>query len=229
MSFSACSSMQIISHGRPGEQLLVRELTHRINNELASTAGFISLAAARSTNTEVKAVLAGVMEHIHGIAGIYRALQMPAADESIDAAEYLRTLCQLVSCAKLRHRGVELIFTECALDLNAVQCWRLGMIVSELISNASRHAFASRGGSIRIELFEGNGFVQCVVADDGAGYEKASPGQGTKIVRSLVDDLGGSIHFCSGAAGTSATVSFPVCRTSNDRLDGINGGLHRDL
>jgi two-component sensor histidine kinase len=72
-----------------GEHLLLRELTHRINNELAATIGFVSLSAARSDGDDVKVALAGVMQHINDSARVYRALQMPADRDWIDAAAYL--------------------------------------------------------------------------------------------------------------------------------------------
>jgi two-component sensor histidine kinase len=83
-----------------GEHLLLRELTHRINNELAATIGFVSLSAARSGDDDVKVALAGVIQHITDSARIYRALQMPADDDWIDATAYLGELCRSISRAK---------------------------------------------------------------------------------------------------------------------------------
>jgi two-component sensor histidine kinase len=192
-----------------GDSLLVRELTHRINNELASTIGFVSVTAARSTSDDVKVALAAVIEHIHDYARVYRALQMPSADHWMDSAGYLRELCQCISRAKLQHRGIELVFVECSLLLSASRCWRLGMIVSELIANASRHAFRDGGGRIQVELLNRGAFVECAVTDNGAGSANIRPGQGMKIIRSLVHALGGTIDHRSGAMGTRAILSFP--------------------
>jgi two-component sensor histidine kinase len=192
-----------------GESLLLRELTHRINNELASTIGFVSVTAARSTSDDVKVALAAVIEHIHDFARIYRALQMPPADHWIDSAGYLRELCQCIGRVKLQYRGIELVFVECPLALSASRCWRLGMIVSELIANASRHAFRDGGGRIQVELLNRDAFVECAVTDNGAGSENIEPGQGMKIIRSLVHDLRGTINHRSGAMGTRAVLSFP--------------------
>jgi two-component sensor histidine kinase len=203
------------------EHLLLRELTHRINNELASTIGFISVTAMRSGNDDVKVALEGVVQYLHNYAGIYRALQMPVADERVDAASYLRELCQLICRAKLQHRGVELAFIERPLQLNASRCWRLGMIVSELIGNASRHAFREGGGSrrIQVELIDHETEVECTVSDNGSGSEHNRPGQGLKIIRSLVHELGGTIDYDSGPMGTSATLRFPLQGAELDDAD----------
>ena len=193
-----------------GEYLLLRELMHRMNNELAATIGFASLSAARSDNDDVKVALAGVIQQVTDSARVYRALQVPVDDGWMDAAAYLRELCQSISRAKLQHRGIELVFIECPLQLNASRCWRLGMIVSELIGNASRHAFRDGGGKIQIELIDRESSVECIVTDDGSGSENIRPGQGMKIIRSLVVDLRGTIDHRSGTMGTSVRLSFPL-------------------
>jgi two-component sensor histidine kinase len=196
-----------------GEHLLLRELTHRINNELAATIGFVSLSAARSDDDDVKVALAGVIQHVTDSARIYRALQMPADDDWIDATAYLGELCRSISRAKLQHKGIELILMECPLQMNASRCWRLGMIVSELITSASRHAFQDNGGKIQVELLNRETFVECTVTDNGAGSENIRAGQGMKIIRSLVVDLRGTIDHRSGTIGTSVILSFPSRET----------------
>jgi two-component sensor histidine kinase len=213
---STYNSIEIGTRDQPlsGEYLLLRELTHRINNELAATIGFVSLSAARSGDNDVKLALAGVIQHVTNSARIYRALQMPADDDRVDAAAYLRELCQSISRAKLQHKGIELVFVECLLQLNASRCWRLGMIVSELIANASRHAFRDGGGKIQVELLNRETFVECTVTDNGSGSENIRPGQGMKIIRSLVHDLHGTIDHRSGVIGTSAVLSIPLGETA---------------
>jgi two-component sensor histidine kinase len=193
-----------------GEHLLLQELTHRINNELASTIGFVRLTAAHSSSDDVKVALTGVVQHISEFARIYRALQMPVTDGWIDSANYLRELCQSISRAKLQHKGIELILVECPLLLTSSQCWRLGMIVSELIGNASRHAFGGGGGKIAVELVNHGSFVECSVTDNGSGSASGRPGQGLKIIRSLVGDLHGTIDHRFGTMGTSAKLCFPL-------------------
>jgi two-component sensor histidine kinase len=193
-----------------GDLLLVQEMAHRINNELTSTISFVSLTAARSVNGDVKVALAGVLEHLFDHARIYRALQMPTANRWIDAAAYLRELCQAISRSKLQHRGIELVLVEHPLQLSSTQCWRLGLIVSELITNSCRHAFAGGGGSIRVELEKRGRRVECRVTDDGSGAENIRPGQGLKIIQNLARGLNGEIDHRFGDNGVAAIVSFPI-------------------
>jgi two-component sensor histidine kinase len=74
--------------------VLLHELNHRINNEYASAISAVSLAAAHSGNEEVKLALSAVNELLHSYADVHRALQMPETDRLIDAASYLRQLCE---------------------------------------------------------------------------------------------------------------------------------------
>src|SRR6201989_1065159 len=127
--------------------IFAQEITHRINNQLTSTISFASQAAAHSCNCDVKVALAGVIEHLLNDARVYRALQMPTVNCSIDAAQYLRDLCRAISRATLQHKGIDLVLVEQPLQLSSAQCWRLGMIIAELITNACRNAFAAYRGS----------------------------------------------------------------------------------
>lgn len=135
---------------------------------------------------------------------------MPSDNHLIDASTYLRQLCQSISQAKLQYRGIELLFREFPLKLGATRCWRMGMIISELIANAARHAFQDAGGRIVVELSSCGGLVECIVTDSGSPPENARPGQGSKIVRALAGDLNGSIEHLFGSRGTMVTLSFPL-------------------
>ena len=124
----------------PEERLLINELTHRINNEFASAISLVSLAAVRSSNREVKVALTSVVELLHHYADVYRALQMPEHRTRIDVAAYLEQLCLSISRSKLDYVKINLLLAAVPLSMQSDRCWRLGMIVYELITNAARHA-----------------------------------------------------------------------------------------
>jgi two-component sensor histidine kinase len=191
-------------------QLLLRELSHRINNEFSSAIGAISVAAARSANGEAKAALAAVQTQLESYVQVHHALQMPEDRRRIDAAVYLRRLCRAISRSKLERRGIELRFAEQSLRMNADRCWRLGLIVSELITNAERHAFKKSGGQIIVELAPSTTFVECRVSDNGVNEGTIYPGRGLRIVEALARSLGGSIKQDFGAKGATALLVFPT-------------------
>jgi two-component sensor histidine kinase len=196
--------------GSSPDLIFVQEMIHRINNQMTSTISFASQAAARSCDCDVKVALAGVIEHLLDYARVYRALQMPTVNRSIDAAQYLRDLCRAISRATLQHRGIDLVLVERPLQLSSAQCWILGMIITELITNACRHAFAENGGSIKVEFERRGCRVECRVADDGSAKENIRPRQGLRIIQHLTARLNGEISQRFGETGSIAIVSFPI-------------------
>src|SRR5580693_2735560 len=193
----------------PEGQLLVYELTHRINNEIASMIGVVSLAAARSGNRDVEIALSGVTELLHHHADVYRALQMPEYRTRIDAAEYIKQLCLSISRSKLDYMKIGMVLATRPLSMQSDRCWRLGMIVYELVTNAARHAFNGKGGEIRVELLRSGPFVECRVLDNGSAPANIRPGHGLKIIEELVEGLDGRFEQQFGAWGSTSTVIIP--------------------
>src|SRR6267154_184529 len=199
-------------------RLLLREFSHRINNEFASAIGVISIAAAHSANDEAKVVLAAVKDRLQNYALVHHALQMPEHTSCIDAAAYLRELCRAISRSKLESKGIELRLVERTFQMSAERCWRLGLIVSELITNAERHAFRNGGGLIRVELLPSFSFLECRVTDNGTGEGNTGSGHGLKIVEALTKSLGGTIDQRFGPRGATAVLIFQTEIDITERL-----------
>jgi two-component sensor histidine kinase len=193
------------------DRLLLDELTHRVSNELASAIGIVAAAAARSSATEVKIALDRVRERLESWARVQLALQMPDYDTLIDASVYLRQLCHALVRSKLNWQDIELTVSAAPLKLHSVQCWRMGLIVAELVTNSARHAFSGNGGIISVELacLE-TAVVECCVEDNGNALENVRPGRGLRIVAALTEKLGGTMDQRFGPRGTRSTLTFPL-------------------
>jgi len=193
--------------------MLLRELNHRINSQFNSAINSISLEAVRAEGAEAKAVLSDAVELLHGYADVHRALLMPRHGTLIDAARYLRKLCRALHAALLDRLNIELTLNGDALPLQRERCWRLGLIVHELVTNATKHAcFDGRPGEIRIKLARRDGLVNCVVSDNGSAAIRArhEQRQGLRIVGDLGRSLGGRIEQGVGADFRSFVLSFPL-------------------
>jgi two-component sensor histidine kinase len=210
MKVDIVESIDLNRSPNPNDHLLVRELTHRINNEFASAIGLVSLIAARSASDEIKRALSDIMSLLHAYAGVHRALQIPAYSTVIDASAYIRVLCQSIRRARLDHRNIELALVEHPLQMGSERCWKLGMIVSELITNSARHAFDDRGGTIQIELSGSGPVAQCCVTDNGSSPGSCRPGDGLKIVDALAKELNGEIVHTFGTDGALSVLIFPI-------------------
>jgi two-component sensor histidine kinase len=211
----------------PQERVLLQELNHRISNEFFSAMSLVSLTAARSSSDEVKVALSGVTELLRHYAEVHQALQSPQDDARIDAATYLSKLCLSIRRSKLDQLKIDLVLAAPPLVLQSDECWLLGMIVYELITNAARHAFAGKNGQIRVELLCAGAFVQCKVLDNGAAPANVQRGSGLKIVGELIKALDGRFEQKFGTAGSTSILTFPYSeRTARPREQRLRRERH---
>jgi len=192
-----------------GETLLLQELTHRVTNDWTSAICAVSTAARSARNRHVKSVLENVAGQLYRHAELLRALQMPSENSLADVAEYLHRLCLSISRSKLDWMSLKLTLAADPLLMETERCWRLGMIVYELVTNAARHAFHDQiGGSIRVDLCCSDTLVLCRVSDNGSAPAHVQPGKGLTIVRELVRSLGGRFEQTFGQFGSMTVVQF---------------------
>jgi two-component sensor histidine kinase len=93
--------------------------------------------------------------------------------------------------------------------MHAEKCEFLGMVITELVLNAAKHAFPGNiSGCVRIEIVERDERWYCTVSDNGIGISKNSPGSGSQIADGLVDALGGQLTVCTGPNGTAVSITF---------------------
>ncbi|TFW56715.1 sensor histidine kinase [Bradyrhizobium sp. MOS001] len=201
------------------EHILLREMSHRMNNELSSAIGVIAVAAARSENDEARATLIAVQNQLQNYAGVHHSLAMPEYDTAIELNAYLHRLCKAISRSKLEGCGIELSLSLYPVRMSSGRCWLLGMIVFELVTNAARHAFSGRSGAIHLELLTNGKLVECRVTDNGRSNTEVMPGCGLKIVEALARHLSGTVSVHSGNGGTTSIVLIPEGVWSGRRTD----------
>jgi len=191
------------------ERTVVRELTHRINNQLASAINLVTAAAVRAEHPETKVALGNVTELLQEQANVHRLLAVPEGDSPVDAVQYLRSLCLAITRYRLEPIGVHLSFQADTLPLEPERCWRLGMAVHELVTNAARHAcFDGRPGEIKIKLSLAHPVVNCIVADNGSLSTRLKPARGLGLVRDLIRSLGGRLEYGFGPEYSSFLLVF---------------------
>jgi two-component sensor histidine kinase len=201
----------IVQLPNPDGSLLLREWNHRINNEFNSAIYAISARAVRSDSAEVKAALLDVVDLLHQYADVHRALRMPDQGRLIDAARYLQQLCFSITKYQLDRLAIRVLFSADDLSLEGERCWKLGLIVSELMTNVARHAqFGARHPELRVELLLAGNVVKCGVSDNGSAPEPIRRGRGLTIIGELASSLGGRVHTSCAAEATSFLVTFPL-------------------
>src|ERR1700756_2406004 len=140
----------MVATARMVEQGMVVLLVLTSPNALSEPlgAGARPVHSIRDRSQQVKDALSGVTVLLHHYAEVHRALQVPHDRDRVDAAEYLRKICLSIRRSKLERAQVHLVLAAPPLVLQSAECWLLGLIVYELITNAVRHAFHGRNGEI---------------------------------------------------------------------------------
>ena len=194
--------------------LLLRELNHRINNELTCAICTVSASAMESGNVAVKAALLDVVDLLQQCADVHRALRMPDRECLTDVAKYLHQLCFSMTKYRLERLAIRVSFSADDLRLEGERCWKLGLIVSELLTNVARHAqFGARPPELRVELMLAGGIVKCRVCDNGSTPEPLRRGGGLAIIGELATSLGGRVQTSCAAEGSSFLLTFPLTDT----------------
>ena len=136
---------------------------------------------------------------------------MPGREQLTNTATYLQKLCFSVTKYQLGRLAIRVLFSADDLRLEGERCWKVGLIVSELITNVARHAkFDDRQPELRVELMLAGNVVKCRVSDNGSVSEPVRRGTGLTIVSELAGSLDGRIHTSCAVEGFSFLLSFPL-------------------
>jgi two-component sensor histidine kinase len=190
---------------------VLREVDHRVKNNLQLVASLILLQSRRTEDTAARQALKTVLERVNAVATVHRRL-FEGDLQRFDVAEFVRDLVGDLAAAAGRGD------IEIALDLDHVQIpaassAAFALVANELIGNAMRHAFPpGQAGRISVSLAEQAGRCVLTVADDGVGLSDAPPGFGLTIVRLLCQQLHADLDPPAGATGTRFVLRVPLER-----------------
>jgi PAS domain S-box-containing protein len=198
------------------KEVLLREIHHRVKNNLQVIQALISLQSRRLKDAQAVDMYRESQRRIRSMALVHERLYQSTNLSRIDFADYARSLViHLFHSLLPDGRPVELKFDlePVALDVNtAIPC---GLILSELVSNALKHAFPEgRTGEIRVSLHRGPGpVVRLGVRDDGVGLPPGfdlglSDSLGMQIVVTLVSQIEGRLRI-GQERGSDFEVEFP--------------------
>jgi two-component sensor histidine kinase len=188
--------------------LYVTELLHRVNNDYTKTISFAQ--TIKMSSPEAKDALCQIVDHLTASAKAYHLLSPRPSGALVDFAEDTTGLCRAMMSSTLDQRGITLhVESPGPIFVDSRRCWLANLILSELITNASRHAFDSRGGLISVSVTVARGAIVCRVSDDGNSSGQPKPGLGTQIIDALTADPSGDIERHYADSGTTIVLSFP--------------------
>jgi two-component sensor histidine kinase len=189
---------------------LVEEINHRVINEYSEAIASLSLAASRAANQSTREALASAANRLRDHAESHRALLPPPMQVGTNLADYIGRICNAFAKSTLVEREVLLVLDADDIILPADRCWRIGLIIAELIRNAARHGLKGRSGQISVRVAEQVGRLICLVRDTGRPAPSSAPGRGQRLIVSLVNDLGGDVEWSFAPGGARALVRLPL-------------------
>lgn len=191
---------------------LIKELHHRVKNNLQVVSSLMSLQSNRMKDVEARQALEEGRTRVNAMALIHQKLYMNHELAAVNMGEYLENLC--ASLAESFGFPSSVVATEVQLTGDTLDIDRavsIGLIVNELVTNSFKHAFQNVSEpKLFVRLQQVSDALELEVGDNGKGmnFEEVSKNSfGMKLVHTLVQQLGASIHVES-KQGTRSTIKM---------------------
>lgn len=200
--------------GQEEQAIAMREVHHRIKNNLQLVSSILNLQARKSSDEELKLILRENVNRVLSIAAIHDILAHESGDmRAIRSDVLLEQLNRNLRVLTPSGKDLRLCVEGDVIDMSADVATSVALVVAELVMNAIRHAFEDRSsGKIIVSVCAGNLFHTITVADDGSGFELSGwePGSlGLGIVTATVEGkLKGKLHITSDHHGTKVSFDF---------------------
>ena len=193
-------------------QILLQELQHRVANSLQIIASVLMQSARRVQSEETRMHLHDAHQRVMSIATLQKQLAMKSADK-VELSRYLNDLCGSIGASMIDDaKRISLVSTVDKTATSANVSVSLGLIVTELVINALKHAFPGRDqkGRIEVDYSSTDAGWTLSVGDNGDGMAAeadSEPGLGTGIVEALAKQLDATVKVADQKPGTKVTVA----------------------
>ena len=205
-----------LSESLKEKDILLKEVHHRVKNNLQVISSIFNLQSAYNEEEVVKDVLKESQNRIKSMAYIHESLYKSSQFGRIDFEEYLRKLCKnLIQSYSLSSHQISLLTETEKVLIHLDQAIPCGLMVNEIVSNALKHAFPEGvGGIIAIKLKNTGNKVLLRISDDGQGIPDyvlngESHTLGFQLIETLVEQLKGKL-VVENDFGTSFDFSFEL-------------------
>jgi two-component sensor histidine kinase len=191
--------------------ILLQEVQHRIANSLQIIASVLMQSARRVQSEEARGHLRNAHHRVMSIAAVQRHVAESSLGD-VTLRPYFIQLCESLGASMIHDaERLSIVVTVDDSVVTANVSVSLGLIITELVINALKHAFPEqKHGKITVDYrSDGQGWALSV-KDDGVGMptgaDKAKPGLGTGIIEALAKQLGGHIRVADTSPGTAFTL-----------------------
>ena len=206
---------------------LLRELQHRVKNNLQVMVGLVEVQARRARSAQTIAALRAIGRRIEALRLLHDKLHLAGEVDRVDLGDYLG---QLMAGLLRFHEGeaprIRLVLEiERGVVTSPDAAAPLGLLVNEFVTNSLKHAFAGGPGTVNLRLRTGGGGVRMELWDDGQGLpgrtavegpmpdqekDGTSSGTGLRMIGNLARQLGTSPEWGAGEGGNGTRLSLSM-------------------
>lgn len=196
------------------KDLTIREIHHRVKNNLQTVASLLRIQSRQSKSQEVKDSLSRAMQRVGAIAVVHDVLSEGIDQEISFDTIFQRILLLVPETTAGFHTSVKTELEGSFGDLATERATPLALALTEIVTNAVEHGLGERSGTVKVSVTRDKQHMTIEVTDDGVGLPegKVGSGLGTQIIRTLVEsELRGKINWTSPIrGGTRVVIEIPV-------------------
>jgi two-component system, sensor histidine kinase PdtaS len=198
------------------KEATIREIHHRVKNNLQTVAALLRMQARRIPSAEARVALTDAMSRVAAIAIVHETLSQ-TYDETVEFDRVVDGLLRMVGDVAAYEGGVSAVREGSFGVLSADVATSLAMVVTELCQNAVEHGLADTLGVVRVIPSLADGWLRVEITDDGRGLPpgfdwRKSRSLGLSIVDTLVGEMEGRFELGPqpNGPGTRAVVEIPI-------------------
>jgi chemotaxis protein methyltransferase CheR len=207
------------------KDVLLLELQHRVANSLQIIASIILMKARTVQSEETRLHLQDAHKRVLSIAAVQQQLHASAPDGSIEVAPYLTSLCGTLATSMIDARPISLKVVGQGGNATSRQAESIGLIVTELVMNALKHAFPDEKakGQITVAYDTAGTDWKLSVSDNGVGkpdgvFAQGKSGLGTGIIKALSHQLDARVETIAGPKGTTVSITHATFSLKDIRV-----------
>lgn len=198
------------------KEILLKEIHHRVKNNLAIVSGLFELQMDGTQSKETEKVLRNSQSRLQSMALVHDKLYQTSSLRKIDMSQYIpELLISLHGSFNSSNKNIELSTDIDAVSLDIDRAIPCGLLINEIVVNVFKHAFKEKkSGLITVTMKKQNGNAKLVIADNGKGIPedfdiRRSTSLGMMLIETFKAQLGSTLEIDS-RSGTRFTFIFPV-------------------
>jgi len=193
--FAIASSYERLEKSNKQKAFLLKEIHHRVKNNLNIVASILGLEKFQSNTEEVHKLISQNKLRIESIAMVHEILYQSEDLENIDFKIYISKLTEHILATESSQDNIHLHLDIVALKFNIEAMIQFGIIINEFMTNSIKYAFPNKKGKIHITLQKHEHNYKLIYEDNGIGLQGKESGFGQNLINISVQQLEGTLKM----------------------------------